>query len=80
MKRYSVTEKETVLKEKNRARQARYCQNSLKNLDGTLLTRLQTYLSPSADAGLKRLIEATGKTKREIIEQAIVELEKSVTL
>jgi hypothetical protein len=37
-------------------------------------------LLPSADAALNRIIATTGKTKREIIEQAILRLEKIVTV
>jgi hypothetical protein len=35
-------------------------------------------LSPSADGSLRRLVAATGKSKREVVEMALRELEKSV--
>lgn len=37
-----------------------------------LLTRPDVLLSPSADARLKRICERTGKTKRQVIEAAIL--------
>ncbi len=43
-----------------------------------LLTRLQVLLSPQAAATLARL-QVSGESKREIIERALLELERSVT-
>ena len=80
MKRYTVTSKETSKVESNRKRQEKYRQRSLKDPDGLLLTRVQVNLSSQADGSLCRMVEATGKTKRQIIEEAIIALEKSVIL
>ena len=59
----------------NAEKQRRYRERALKDPDGLLLTRLQVMLSPSADATLNRLCERTGKTKREIVESAIMALD-----
>lgn len=59
----------------NAEKQRRYRERALKDPDGLLLTRLQVMLSPSADATLKRICERTGKTKRQVIEDAILHLE-----
>jgi hypothetical protein len=53
-------------------------ERALKDPDGLILTRLQTMLSPSADGALRRIVAATGKTKREVVEMAVRELEKIV--
>ena len=60
--------------------QREYRERVLKDPDGLILTRLQTMLSPSADGALRRLVKATGKTKREVVELALRELEKAVIL
>lgn len=62
----------------NADRQREYRERALKDPDGLILTRLQTMLSPSADGSLRRLVAATGKSKREVVEMALRELEKSV--
>ena len=59
----------------NAEKQRRYRERALKDPDGLLLTRLQVMLSPSADATLNRLCARTGKTKREIVESAIMALD-----
>lgn len=59
----------------NAEKQRRYRERALKDPDGLLLTRLQVLLSPSADATLTRICERTGKTKREIVEAAILALD-----
>ena len=56
----------------NAEKQRRYRERALKDPDGLLLTRLQVMLSPSAAATLTRICERTGKTKREIVEAAIL--------
>lgn len=57
----------------NAAKQRRYRERALKDPDGLLLTRLQVLLCPSADATLKRICERTGRTRREIVEAAILQ-------
>ena len=64
----------------NADRQREYRERVLKDPDGLLLSRLQVMLSPSADGALKRIVAATGKSKREVIELALRELEKTVTV
>jgi hypothetical protein len=56
----------------NADKQRCYRERALKDPDGLLLTRLQVMLSPSADATLKRICERTGKTKRAVVEAAIL--------
>lgn len=63
----------------NAKRQRRYRERALKDPDGLFLTRLQVMLSPQAAAGLERICKATGQTKREVVEQALVEMERRVT-
>lgn len=41
---------------------------------GLLLTRLQTYLSPQSALNLNKLQRLTGKSKKALINQAIIEL------
>lgn len=64
----------------------RTCKQTLKDRndtekepDGLLLTLLQVMLSPHAATGLERICKATGKTKLQVVEQAINELERRVT-
>lgn len=64
----------------NADRQREYRERALKDPDGLILTRLQVMLSASADGSLRRLVKATGKTKREVVELALRELEKAVIL
>jgi hypothetical protein len=64
----------------NSERQKEYRERALKDPDGLTLTRLQTMLSPSADGSLRRIVPATGKTKLEVIELALLEFEKIVTV
>lgn len=64
----------------NAERQRQYRARALKDPDGLLLARLQVLLSAHADACLTRLIASTGKSKREVVELAIIQMEKSVTL
>ena len=68
--------KEAKQKEQNRERQRRYREKALCEVDGLLLTRLQVMISANADGALKRLVKATGKTKREVIEEAVLEMQK----
>ncbi len=60
----------------NAERQRRYRERALKDPDGLLLTRLQVMLSPAADGALKRLCKETGIGKRQIVERALLELER----
>ena len=64
----------------NAERQRRYRERALKDPDGLLLTRLQVMLSPSADGALRRLADHTGLTKRQVVEQALQKMERSVIL
>lgn len=57
-------------------RQRRYREKALQDPDGKLLTRLQVLIEPHAAACLERIVVATGKTKREVIELAIIEFEQ----
>ena len=59
----------------NADKQRCYRERTLKDPDGLLLTRLQVMLSPSADATLTRICERTGKTKRQVVEDAILHFE-----
>lgn len=65
--------------EMNRECQRRYRERALKDPNGLLLTRLQVMISANADGSLSRICEKTGMTKREAIEKALIELERSVT-
>jgi DNA-binding MarR family transcriptional regulator len=57
----------------NAERQRKYRERALKDPDGLLLTRLQTYLSPRADRILKELARDWGCTQREVIERLLIE-------
>ena len=59
-------------------RQKRYRERALRDPDGTLLTRLQVMLSPNAAANLERSTTKTGKTKRQVVETALLELARSL--
>lgn len=59
----------------NAEKQRRYRERTLKDPDALLLTRLQVMLSPAADLTLKRICQRTGKSKREVIEAAILAFE-----
>jgi hypothetical protein len=63
----------------NAERQRQYRERALKDPDGLLLTRVQVMLSPQADGALLRIVKATGKSKRAVIETALLQLEKKVT-
>ena len=58
----------------NAERQRRYRHRALKDPEGTLLTRLQVMLGAHADASLSRIVAATGMTKKEAVERAVLEL------
>lgn len=75
----TLTDNEKRQQQLNRERQRRYRQRALKDPDGLLLTRLQVMISPYADGCLARICKTTGMTKREAIEKALIELERSVT-
>ncbi|MDY0073234.1 MAG: hypothetical protein RBR77_11360 [Thauera sp.] len=69
----------------NSERQHRYRERALKDPDGHLLTRLQAMIGPAAAGALERMADESGRTKRALIELALVELERrwqdgSVTL
>lgn len=66
------------LKQQNAERQRRYRQRALRDPEGLNLVRLQVMLSAEADASLSRIKEKTGKSKKEVVEMALVELEKSI--
>lgn len=61
-----------------RARQKRYMERMLKEPDGPNRTRIQVLIDPHAAACLERLEKKTGMLKREVIEQAIIELADSL--
>ena len=63
-----------------RERQQRYLKRALEDPDGLLLTRLQVMLGANAAATLERIVAATGRTKREIIEEAILELGRKLEI
>ena len=48
-------------------RQQRYRERALRDPDGSLLTRLQVMLSPTAAANLERIAAQTGQTKRQVV-------------
>lgn len=64
----------------NAERQRQYRSRALKDPDGLLMTRLQVMLSPRVDGALERIVAATGKSKREVVEIALLDLEKTVLL
>ncbi len=51
---------------------------ALRDPDGLLLTRLQVMLSSRANAALKRICESTGKSRREVVETALMELQRAL--
>ena len=55
----------------NAERQKKYREKALHDPDGHLLTRLQVMLSASAAADLERLQKATGRDKRQLVDEAI---------
>ena len=59
-------------------RQRRCRKRALRDVDGTLLTRLQVMLSPTAAANLERITARTGQTKRQVVETALLELARSL--
>ncbi len=73
---YSITEV-VMDKQKNAERQRRYRQRALKDPEGPRMVRLQVMLSVEAADSLERICEKTGKTKKEVVELALVELEKN---
>jgi hypothetical protein len=60
----------------NAERQRQYRERALRDPDGLLLTRLQVMLGWRADAALKRICESTGKSRREVVETALMELQR----
>ena len=59
-------------------RQRRYRERALRDPDGSLLTRLQVMLSPTATANLERIAAQTGQTKRQVVETVLLELAHSL--
>jgi len=59
----------------NAERQRRYRKRALRDPDGLLLTRLQVMLSPGSSGALRRICKATGKSQREIVETALLEMQ-----
>ena len=59
-------------------RQRRCRKRALRDVDGTLLTRLQVMLSPTAAANLERITARTGQTKRQVVETALREFAKTL--
>jgi hypothetical protein len=57
----------------NAERQRKYREKALKAPDGHLLTRLQTYLSPTAHRVLKDLARAWNCSQREVLERLLIE-------
>jgi hypothetical protein len=62
----------------NADRQRQYRKRALCDPDGHLLTRLQVLLSPQADGALRRIATATGETKRQVVERALLEMERTL--
>ena len=63
----------------NAERQRRFKHRALKDPDGTLLTRLEVLIGPSAAAQLDYLHKTTGRSKRELVEAAILAYHDRVT-
>jgi len=60
----------------NAERQRQYRERALRDPDGLLLSRLQVMLSPRANGALKRICKATGKSQREVVETALLKLQR----
>lgn len=58
----------------NAEKQRKYRERALKDPEGHNLTRLQVLIDSYSAACLERMAKGTGKTKKELIEQALVEL------
>lgn len=56
----------------NAERQRAYREKVLKGFDGLGLTRVQVLIEPFPNGCLNRMVKASGKTKRELIEEAIL--------
>lgn len=54
------------------------CYHVVNDPDGLHLVRLQVMFSAEADGCLKRICEKTGKTKREVVEMALIELARAL--
>ena len=59
-------------------RQKRYRERALRDPDGTLLTRVQVMLSPTAAANLERITARTGQTRRQVVETALNDLARTL--
>ena len=59
-------------------RQRRCRDRALREPEGSLLTRLQVMLSPTARAYVVRIAAQTGQTKRQVVETALLELARSL--
>lgn len=55
----------------NSERQRKYRQRALHDSDGLTLTRLQVYLRSDVQSKLEKLVTRSGRTKQELINQAI---------
>jgi len=62
----------------NAERQRRYRERALHDPDGLLYTRLQVMLSPVANGALERIGKATGKGRREVVEMALLGLQRAL--
>jgi hypothetical protein len=62
----------------NAERQRQYRERALRDPDGLLLARLQVMLSSRANGALKRICSATGKNQREIVETALLEMQRAL--
>ena len=58
----------------NAEKQRKYRERALKDPEEHNLTRVQVLIESFPAGCLKRMIKATGKTKKELIEQAILDL------
>lgn len=58
----------------NAEKQRKYRERALKDPEGHNLTRVQVLIEPFPAGCLRRMVQATGKTKKELIEQAILDL------
>lgn len=58
----------------NAEKQRAYRERALKEVDGLNLTRLQVLIEPFSNGCLERMVKKTGKTKKELVELALLNL------
>jgi hypothetical protein len=62
----------------NAERQRQYRERALHDPDGLLLSRLQVMISFRVNGAVERLCKATGKGRREVVEMALLEMQKAL--